>query len=216
MSKSVYSLILSDEVMSVIDRLADRSGTSRSNYVNQLLAQSITYETPEMRMKRIFASVENLLSEHESLRFFGQPAGSMLTVKSALAYKYKPTVKYSVEIYGFNENSPYLGEFKVSSRSGNEFFINAIEDFYRLWIVLEKKYVSPNIGCEIIDGRFRRVFFKPKGEYSADEIAKIITDYIDIFDTLINAYFSNLENLQFTIKKLEEGFKKSFNGKPLI
>ena len=68
MSKSVYSLVLSDEVMALVDRVAYKNGQSRSNFVNGLLAASLCYETPEMKIKDIFASVENLLSAHETLQ----------------------------------------------------------------------------------------------------------------------------------------------------
>lgn len=38
MSKSVYSLVLGDEVVAQIDRAAYALGTSRSNLINQVLA----------------------------------------------------------------------------------------------------------------------------------------------------------------------------------
>ncbi len=39
MSKSLYSLLLSDEVVSEIDRQALRSGMSRSGLINRVLAE---------------------------------------------------------------------------------------------------------------------------------------------------------------------------------
>lgn len=215
MGKSVYSLVLSDEVMKRVDAAAARKGQSRSNFVNQLLAGCLSYETPEMRMRDIFDSVESILSEHETLHFLSKAGGSV-TMKSALSYRYKPTLKYAVEIYSATDKSPFLGELKVSSRSGSELLLGAFEDFFELWIILEKKYISHDITYDVGDGKLRRVFFKPDGEYSAAQLGKIITDYIGVFDSLINLYFSNLDNLQFTIRKLEDGFRKAFGGKPVI
>ena len=38
MSKSVYSLVLSDDVVAAVDRAAYALGSSRSNLINQILA----------------------------------------------------------------------------------------------------------------------------------------------------------------------------------
>ena len=55
MNKSVYSLVLSDEVVDAIDRLAYSMNTSRSNLINQILAEKLSLMTPEMRMRQIFS-----------------------------------------------------------------------------------------------------------------------------------------------------------------
>ena len=41
MKKAVYSLVLSEDVVEAVDRMAYASGTSRSNLINQLLAESV-------------------------------------------------------------------------------------------------------------------------------------------------------------------------------
>ena len=47
MKKSVYSIVLSDDVIDKIDELAYRTNTSRSNLINQILADHVSYTTPE-------------------------------------------------------------------------------------------------------------------------------------------------------------------------
>ena len=47
MKKSLYSIILSDEVVNEIDRLAYKANTNRSNMINQILAEYVSYTTPE-------------------------------------------------------------------------------------------------------------------------------------------------------------------------
>ena len=49
MNKSVYSLVLADEIVQEIDRLAYEAGASRSAMVNQILADHVRYTTPEKR-----------------------------------------------------------------------------------------------------------------------------------------------------------------------
>ena len=51
MNKSVYSLVLSDEIVQEIDRMAYEAGASRSAMINQILADYVRYTTPEKRMR---------------------------------------------------------------------------------------------------------------------------------------------------------------------
>ena len=54
MKKSVYSLVLMDDVVKAIDQMAYENNTSRSNLINQILAEKVMLITPEMRMRDIF------------------------------------------------------------------------------------------------------------------------------------------------------------------
>ena len=47
-----------DNVVSEVDKLAYELGTSRSNLINQILAEYVRYTTPEMRMRAIFDEME--------------------------------------------------------------------------------------------------------------------------------------------------------------
>lgn len=97
MGKSVYSLVLMDEVVDAIDQMAYRNNTSRSNLINQILAEHVSLATPEKRMKDVFTSLEQFMDEQFQIQFM--PSDSMLSIRSPLRYKYKPTIRYSVELY---------------------------------------------------------------------------------------------------------------------
>ena len=96
MSKSVYSIVLSDDVVAAVDMLALKMGTNRSNLINQILADRVSVVTPERRMRDIFDNIFRLMDE----RFIqdSTAAGTALAFRSSIAYKYKPTVRYSVEL----------------------------------------------------------------------------------------------------------------------
>lgn len=64
MKKSVYSLVLMDDVVNAIDDMAYQMNTSRSNLINQILAEHVSYITPEMRMKDIFDCVRTMMDNH--------------------------------------------------------------------------------------------------------------------------------------------------------
>ena len=57
MKRSVYSLVLMDDVIKAVDEQAYRLGTSRSNLINQILAERLSCVTPEMRMREIFGGL---------------------------------------------------------------------------------------------------------------------------------------------------------------
>ena len=57
MGKSVYSLVLMDEVVDAIDQMAYRNNTSRSNLINQILAEHVSLATPEKRMKDVLSLI---------------------------------------------------------------------------------------------------------------------------------------------------------------
>ena len=99
MQKSVYSIVLSDDVVAQIDRLAYRHNTNRSNMINQILAEYVSYVTPEKRMQDTFRRMESILQAADTFQVLMQPTDSTLTLRSAIAYKYNPSVRYAVELY---------------------------------------------------------------------------------------------------------------------
>ena len=136
MSKSVYSLVLNDEVVELIDKMARYNGLSRSNMIEKILADATGYETPEKRAFSVFEEIERLISKSPSMRYLSQPSQYMASIMSALDYRYNPAIKYSVELF---PNSDHLGQLKVTLRTQNSILINLISDFYTLYTYLEKK-----------------------------------------------------------------------------
>ena len=68
MKKTLYSLMLSDDVVREIDAMAHRYGTNRSNLINQILAEHVDLVTPERRIRDIFRQMETLLLGDRELR----------------------------------------------------------------------------------------------------------------------------------------------------
>ena len=57
MKKNIYSVVLSEDVVAQIDRMAYRLGTNRSGLINQILAEYVAYETPEKKNREILDGV---------------------------------------------------------------------------------------------------------------------------------------------------------------
>lgn len=130
MNKSVYSLVLMDNVVSEVDKMAYEMGTSRSNLINQILAEYVRYTTPEMRMRAVFEEMERLMQGVDSFQIQPQPSDAMLTIRSALRYKYKPTIRYSVELYRSSRGRT-VGALKVAFRTQSQPLIEMLTSFSR-------------------------------------------------------------------------------------
>ena len=115
MKKTLYSLMLSEEVVREVDALAHRLGTNRSNLINQILADYVSVTTPERRINDIFQAVEQMLAPSRELVPFFAPNALTMSLKSSLEYKYRPTVKYEVQLFRSGEGS--LGELSVVFRT---------------------------------------------------------------------------------------------------
>lgn len=190
MNKSMYSLILSDDVVSEIDRLALRRGTNRSNMVDRILAEYASVLTPEMRIGEIYRHIEELMRESEELVPVLTSRGSSLSVKSSLNYKYRPTIRYEVQLY-LNPDR-YIGELNVIIRTQSDPLLNALTDFFRLLRKLEDAYISESVGpirYELYDGHFVRSIAVPRSrDYSGNELGDAISRYVEMLDDLMKDY----------------------------
>lgn len=204
MNKSIYSLVLSDEVIDAIDAMAYSMNTSRSNLINQILAEAVSYVTPEKRMKDIFSRMEEIFSGSNSFQPIFQPSESMFSIKSALSYKYNPTVKYSLELNRSIEN--YIGKLKINLRTQNQALIVYMVSFFKLWAELEKKYLNTS-EITISGGRFsKNLICRSKSRLTEERLAKEISDYINLLDRSLKLYFSNLEYESEVAKKIEKDY----------
>lgn len=193
MSKSVYSLVLTDQVVEAVDRLAYTMGTSRSALIDRILAEHAGYITPEMRINQIFDSLSRLFSENYN-GFIVKAENQSMLIRSALKYKYKPTIRYGLQIFRSSDKTE--GELKVSFRTQSEELKSKMEDFLRLWAAMENKYViklfPDGIKYFIEDGKFTRAFTLPE-EYknkTTEEIGAAIAEYIKMFDDVLKSYFA--------------------------
>lgn len=195
MDKSMYTLILLDELVDAVDRLAYENSASRSGIINQILAQHLSMITPEMRIAEIYAAAARVAASHQALQVQNQQAGSMLVVKSAIHYKYNPTIRYSVEITV--SDRAYTGEFKVLSRSQSDALLSRLTVFYELWSQVEhtclsEKFSTLQLKYSIAGGRFRRwLILEREGEsFDSHGLGEAIGKYIGAFDAGVNLYFS--------------------------
>lgn len=193
MGKTVYSLVLTEEVIEQIDRLAYTAGISRSALIDRILAEKVNFTTPEMRINGIFDSLNRLFSD-KSDGFIAKAENQSMLIRSSLKYKYKPTVRYGLQLLRTKGHTE--GELKVSFRTQSDELKSKMEEFLRLWAKLENTYIikffPEGIRYIIEDGRFSRIFVLPK-EYenkSSEDIGRAIAEYIRMFDDVLKCFFA--------------------------
>ena len=203
MKKTLYSLMLSEEVIREIDILAHRLGTNRSNLVNTILAEHVQLRTPEQRVSDIFAAIEELMSDSRELICQLTPNAPSMELRSCLEYKYRPTVRYEVELFtgGANE-SDFIGRLSVIFRTQSTGLINALQSFFGSFKQIEDEYL-PSVARRYLfeDVKLTRSIAYPvinpyreskaddsRLELDAQELAGVISEYIQLFDRLMKGY----------------------------
>ena len=192
MKKTLYSLMLNDEVVREVDRLAHTLGTNRSNLINQILAEYVNYTTPERRINDVLSAIEQLMAPSRELVPFFAPNSFSMSLKSSLEYKYRPTVKYEVELTrGGGET---IGELSVVFRTQSAALIASMTEFFRLWKRIEDLHLAAAAGLKIsyalYDGKFVRSLSAPDRDCTAEELAGAISEYIKLFDKLMKHYLT--------------------------
>lgn len=238
MNKSIYSLVLSDEVVDAVDALARAAGMSRSAMINGILAERVAFVTPEMRLRSILESLAGSMTE--AFMLAEKPTGSTLVCRTSLKYRYKPTVKYSVEIFSENGKRAatggcdahaqrrdtmsrlwaWAGELKVSFRTQNAQLIGDLTEFFKCWAELERRHIADKISGDILytisDGRFTRTLNMPRGEISEEALGEAVADYMAMLDGAMKEYFLMLPDTDKAALAAEEYYKKRIAAQGVI
>ncbi len=192
MKKTLYSLMLNEEVVREVDALAHRLGTNRSNLINQILAEYVDLVTPERRINDVLSTIEELMRPTGDLVPFFAPNSFSMSLKSSLEYKYRPTVKYEVELYRGGEEA--IGELAVVFRTQSASLIGLMSNFFSLWKQIEDLHLRTATGLRpdyaLFEGRFTRSLCPPDRDCSPSELAGAISEYIKLFDRLMKHYLS--------------------------
>lgn len=205
LKRSIYSLVLADDVIKAVDREAARIGTSRSNLINQILAAELSCITPEMRMREIFDS----LTEHigRNFQIQQQRSASLMTMRTALEYKYRPTISYRVEL----DRSPdvFIGTLRVSVRTMNAKLTEMFETFFLYWSAMESERLGKIISgaelSEITPVTFTRKLLNTG--LDDENTACAISSYLDTLNGALQTYFADPACLRDYSPWLEEQYK---------
>lgn len=197
MAKRLYSLMLNDEVVRAVDYEAHRLGTNRSALIDRVLAEHFEVPTVQKMINDIFGEIDELLSSAEGFNTFFAPDSQTFSVKSALSYKYRPTLKYELTLD--NTSSQKLGDISVIYRTQSLMLLSDLREFFKLWSSIEQSVLDKNkaekIDYALYDNRFVRSVVLPKNkDYSAAQIAEALSEYVEVLDRSLKAYLNGAQD----------------------
>ena len=142
-----------------------------------------------------------------------------MLIRSPLPYKYKPTIRYAVELH---REGNYLGKLKVSFRTQNEALSTAINDFYKCFLKTEAAYLSgiADVIAEIDGDKMERNLNMPLTKngrsITPDETANAISDYVRFIDKLIKIYFEYLSDRRTALLLIDKLYKERMKETQII
>ena len=209
MGKSVYSLVLMDDIVAAVDRLAYQQGTSRSNMVNRILAEYVQMDTPENRIRTIFDAVNAVLDTHSALQPMMSAGDAVVAMRSALQYKYNPSVRYVVELY---TAGAALGEMRAALRTQNPTLLLYLGQFYRLWDKLEAAYLpGPRRESSAAGGRYTRRLLCPQS-CTEEQAGEAIAAYVRLFDACLKEFFEHLDEAEHTVAAVQRVYTQNLDA----
>ena len=217
MKKTMYSLMLAEEVVRAIDELATEKGTNRSNLINQILAEYVSLTTPEKHVSNIFDFIENTIGRMNGFMLYAQPNDMTMSIKSSLQYHYRPTIRYEVEMFRMPDHT--IGQLKIIFRTQSSELLVGLTRFFKLWVGLEEIYIKNffpenaiRYGME--NGKFLRTFAIPNdADYSEEQIASAISQYIATFDEMLKDFLAGKYS---TTQQLEQRYLAYLNSGILL
>lgn len=208
MDWNIYSIVLLEELVDGVDRLACENGMSRSGMINRILAEYLSFDTPEEKIEDIFHCMEQSFSKIENFQVRSRQSETMLTIRSSLRYRYHPTIRYALELY--RQSAEAAGELRVSLRTKNPELEQLLTEFFNFRHKMENRWIGAHfpagrVPCKIGPGKFNRTFLVPATEQdrTAECAAKALCDYIMEFDRELKQYCTGTDSLAKTKVKLE-------------
>jgi len=202
MAKNMYSLMLTEEIVSAIDRLAAAAGTSRSALINSILAEYVSYRTPEMRMRDMFDRMERQLTKAGEMQAMLRSSDTLFSLRSMLNYKYNPIVNYNIELYRMESNA--FGEIRIGLRTQNAALKLYLLQFYKLWAHIETAF-NRKAEYFVSGERFTKKLIIPIGtQITEEDLSAAVAEYITAFDRALKAFFGYLDEPNLAAKAVEQ------------
>lgn len=155
------------------------------------LAEYVSVPTPERRWNDIFEAIEELMTPTRELVPFFAPGSSTMSLKSSLSYKYRPTVKYEVDLSSGDGQT--MGSLNIVFRTQSAALISAMTSFFRLW-VRSRTSASHRFSAAPFPARCTtgassvRSRCRAEKALTADDVAGAISAYVQLFDRLLKGY----------------------------
>ncbi len=200
MKKSMYSLILTDQVVEKIDQIAYQEGMSRSQLIDHLLAQQVGMATPEQKIRSIMEQVADRVQKSRPLQVKVRSDSGGVQFATYLRYKYNPGIKYSFEFT--NQDDGQHAVLKVSSRSTSEDLLQHLTNFFEMLSEIDEhrfqEFHNQPIMVQVStdsNNKFARELISsevPLEGADEEEVAQYLSNYVVMLDEALQCYFTHL------------------------
>ena len=188
MSKSIISLILSDDTITRIDRECVQAGKSRSQFVDDLLASHYGIDLPSLRFSEIVNRMTEAMTYAGSISLLQDTAHDTVEYRTTLSYRYQPKVFFQIH---FQIHGKVLeATLRITTRTTSRVLWSLLEDLFARLDEMEPRLgtVLPG-GPTVVEGNrlIRKYGFHKENTTShqvAEELMKVcqwIQDALEIY-----------------------------------
>ena len=155
-------------------------------------------------MQDIFSAITAVLDTQSALQPMLSASDAVYSLRSALQYKYNPSVRYVVELYPHAGEE--LGEFRAQLRTQNPTLLLYLSQFYKLWTKLEDACLhGPRRNCQAAGGRYTRVLRAPRN-LTAEQLGEALASYVRLFDSCLKAFFDDLSDADRAVRAVQRTY----------
>ncbi len=215
MSKQIYSLVLNEQVVDKIDREALIRGSNRSQIINDVLCKAFDISTPDIKMNQVMDLMTASFKELATLQMISASHGNTLQLRTSVAYKYNPKLKYVIEMSG--KTGPVLAKLRIYSRTTSEAFLQSLVMYFGYLTEFEEN-MPMQIGHRQVggsgyayeDNKFVRQFECEwmTTDVKAEAIAAYLFSYIQFLDDSMKMFFENFGDWKFIDQQMLALYRK--------
>lgn len=128
MSKSIISLVLSDMTVTKVDRECARTGKSRSQLIDDLLARHYGIDLPSIRFSEIVGMLNERMTMLHTVSVLQDVADNAVEFRTALTYRYQPKILFQIQ---FSMLEQWMtATLRISTRTTSAALLELLKDFF--------------------------------------------------------------------------------------
>lgn len=189
MSKGIYSLLLSDDVVAAVDAMAAVRGLSRSAVVDSLLSECVGLQTGDVRMRGIWDEMDAMLARVSAMHFVNNAQTNLAQIITSLPVKYSPKIRYQLEL---TDDERSACAITLNTRTQNPLLTMAFDNFYQRLAALEQQYLN-NVTARYGNGKYVSLLYV--GGSDSSQAAQEILEYVVTLDGMLRAWISGDESI---------------------
>jgi len=198
MPNKMYSLMLMEEIVKQIDKIAYERRTNRSQLINEILAEKIGFKTEGTLINDFKNNLLDLMDQNHSWQRTSHNTDQSIQTRTFLPYKYNPSIVYRIDFEIIDNKR--MTAIRLFSRSSADLFIKNLNYFFKRINKAEIEYLkemgvykyinSSDSRNELYFVRYLPTDWTNEDNHKKD--AEKIFNYLNIIDNSLKNYFEEL------------------------